>query len=591
MSAVDSTLALVETDGLNLVTVEEVAGWSEQQLRDSKCVVVVEGATEVATARAMPATTAKAVYSTNGELVGKWSSDSLTFRQLQLKNGRLHLVSLITLTERSQTSMAQNSKIGSDLQGLMNEVKKQAADANEKKETVAFDGNEEGGEGGEGGTPEMTAEEIEKQKRKEVAEEKKRAQKARLDEIQRMNEGVQLANTLALTDFNYKTGRLLFNITTNDDVVRISKKKVAKLNDKGQCIPNSNYESAPAAVVKKFNDTGVISYTKYCETEYHLAPVHCKPSTVKGLCIRMRTAGYFNLASLASAETINFNKDNEDMITFCVDKEAGILLIQGLFDGKIQEDSTLIPNATTIRAVSSLYTPKKKDKDATDTGNTVQEQLLRTRLVVVKTTGRTSLLTMDNFFPLRVFKTVSQGEIVSDEIEEKLNLGISKVMKDVSYVSLDSNSKDVITENNGVYSAGWFKQKNATAVTVKRFDSKDTLLNNVTFPLLKLDQAKSGTGSKISYEFYELDDLEHGPLAQDRFKRLFEATGMSQKEFIGHLSKIKNRTNKSGDSSNIVSNRTALASAYGAQLGTNTAYTGMKIQDVEDYIGFANKEA
>ena len=171
MSAVDSTLALVETDGLNLVTVEEGAGWSEQQLRDSKCVVVVEGVTEVATARAMPATTAKAVYSTNGELVGKWSSDSLTFRQLQLKNGRLHLVSLITLTERSQTSMAQNSKIGSDLQGLMNEVKKQAADANEKKETVAFDGNEEGGEGGEGGTPEMTAEEIEKQKRKEACTE------------------------------------------------------------------------------------------------------------------------------------------------------------------------------------------------------------------------------------------------------------------------------------------------------------------------------------------------------------------------------------------------------------------------------------
>ena len=241
----------------------------------------------------------------------------------------------------------------------------------------------------------------------------------------------------------------------------------------------------------------------------------------------------------------NFTPDESktDFVYKFLTKDMASLYIPGNFGSNIKEDESVVgPRASTI----GFAARRKVVKDHSTGGSTPQ---VVPTFYLDKENGevnRKKLICSTNYFPAKIYETVSFSDIQGGDVLASVNLNVASALKKQgSYDELNEESKSQITlHEDGTYSCAWFNDH--AQITVKKYDaeSDDDLVSDVRIPLrVEVAQKKDPTKTTIKYKYIQVGE-PGGPQDDPVFKRIIEATKLDVETFADKIKKITARVSK-----------------------------------------------
>ena len=481
------------------ITSVRAADTADGGLAEGRFAVVVPDAVWAATVRKIPVTQAKTVYSCNkAGVIGCWKPKDATFYEMRFSDGRLQTTNLLKLADKmvsgkqEEENMASVDELAKELEGFEEQAKEGGA-----KPIEAF--GDEGAKAKEG----------------KKVDEKLVAIRSKMGDNAIVNRDGYILQ-------NRKLGRALGFITKSDPVVKVSVKKVAKLDPQGKKIP---LPSLSEERLKSFNSGGKLKMSEV-ETERVLTFVHAKPSKPVAMIIATPKSSDISLTKINSASGALDLKESGDtsMQIHIISMEAAYSYLAFNYGGEIYESDKIL-GAKATKLIQSIR-PTKLKEDAAGKQNIG----VVSTITLEKKENRKTLLTEGNYFPLKTYATISTQDL-SPENAAILNLNIEASMNNQSISDLSEASQKSITmlPDNSGYESVWFNK--GQAINVTRFDDANVPVTDVRVPVREKSLNKDGTKYRYKFVYNKLDDPENGPLANKGYQRIIELTGMSVDEF------------------------------------------------------------
>lgn len=516
LGAINGSLRTLDAPGV--LPYQEALGLSdvEQSLFDGT--IVVDGCKWVATVSAIPVAEAAFVYSSDGECVGMFNRKKRTFYIMQLQGDTLVTTKSFNLKEGYKMPETQLNINMDEIEEAMNSV-----GATGTQEIDAFNKD-----GGAKDPKDMTDKEIRAQEKKKFYD-GVRAQYDADDTIGAPDE--VLRN-------NRKFGRLFGFVTATDPAVKLSVRKAAKLVD-GKRVP------LPGADEKYKEDAakGKAIPLSQCEKEAYFAFQQSKPGKPKAIIVGTPAGTELALTSIGSSHAPVYDMNNQDLQIKVLGMETGYSFIAYNYGNLIRESSDVLgEKATFIDFIPTVKTKKDSPKDYD----------IKT---IMKARDRKHLIVEGNYIPMKVFKTIGVQDPTPEE-RKILDLNVEAAVS-----RLDTDKKNMMREEDrtaysvdaatGEYTSKWFDQ--GAAIVVAPYEDPDATLANVRIPARK-KTANKKEKDKFTYgfEYYTMDDEEHGPLANPAYLQILKAANLSVDIFKKSLEAAvhKTKSTKSGSKIN-----------------------------------------
>lgn len=484
------------------ISVSNLQQMSKDEQATFNGTIVIDNCQWAATTQGLPIAKASTVYSCDGTRFGCYRRNQRMFLELELVENKLATKRQYVLPEKKKEGhgMAMEININKDLQDLSKSVHQDAAGSVAGMKSFSSDSKSE--------TKPLTA-----------AAAKRMETQRELDEIRHKIGTGSLVDRTNSTINNIKHGRLICFITKTDPSLRLGIKSIPKLDAEGKFIPKGE---TPAATLKKFAE-GEKLPLKYAETALGLVFKHTKPTGKPvGAVIATPAGSEIDFTKLNGTGKIETDSSNKDMLIRFLDADSIHPYIACNYESRIMEhDGVLGARATWL----NLRINQKKAKDKATDQKTSE---ISASLVPESKDGRTSLLTDGNFVPLKVYKTLAQQDLDAAG-KATCNLLIESALKSKGYGVLDDTTKALVHQGeDGSYTSEWFD--NNKAINVEKYD-KSGSLTNVVLPVMEKVPKKSGSGFVYRYQYFDIDDAEHGPMSLPLYQQIIALTGKSPEEF------------------------------------------------------------
>ena len=518
IGAVPGSLRTVPKTGVMCVTADTVMEDGGQV--PSGSVVVLDGADWIATSRKRPPVEASAVYSSDaeGSLVGCYKRHDNVFLIMKLVGDQLQTIKQIQLKEDIQMDLNATPEMNAfdlDLDASQFQIE----------------------EGGANPAPDPIGDSGEKKKKVKTEEEQWIAN----IKSQIPKDGI-LARDSAVRN-NRKFGRLVCFITGSDDVIKLSSRKKVQIDANGTPVKDIKaLEGATAEQKAAWEKKGKYP-AKYYAKENYLAFNNSPPPQAKGMIVKVPASTDIDIDLLNTQGNFTPDESKTDFVYKFLTKDMASLYIPGNFGSNIKEDESVVgPRASTI----GFAARRKIVKDHSTGGSTPQ---VVPTFYLDKENGevnRKKLICSTNYFPSKIYETVSFSDIQGGDVLASVNLNVAGALKKQgSYDELNEESKSQITlHEDGTYSCAWFNDH--AQITVKKYDaeSDDDLVSDVRIPLrVEVAQKKDPTKTTIKYKYIQVGE-PGGPQDDPVFRRIIEATKLDVETFADKIKKITARVSK-----------------------------------------------
>ena len=390
---------------------------------------------------------------------------------------------------------------------------------------TAFDGE------GKEKNDEADAEKAAKQKERE-------AKKTKLDTmITSDTQGIKLADISILSQFNRKHGRFMGYITQNDALVKFGTSTVI-VKDASTKKPKlaDNADAVVRNAVNRGQSIAGFSKENFV-TETSLTVKQTTPGKVLGTIIAIPEGGNVPLADIFGETNVKPDEAKRDTSYLLLDNDESIQIISQLFNGSIHEsEATFGEQATDIDVKLKLV-------------DTVDSENLPTVLkkFSMKPRKRSNKMTVNSYFPLKTFKTVSLNSTITEEQAAEMAFSAFQHLYQTSLKSvgrkidsLKATDKGLIDQDkDNKFSSKYFATDVSSRVPLQIkpafTPNKDEKLQNIEIPIKELKQGKSNnpTAKYVHYDCLgKLDSVEArelNPLSQakegKKFSVFFKAVG------------------------------------------------------------------
>ena len=518
IGAVPGSLRTVPRTGVMCVTADTVM--EDRGHVPSGSVVVLDGADWIATSKKRPPVEASTVYSSDaeGSLVGCYKRHDNVFLIMRLVGDQLQTIKQIQLKEDIQMDLNATPEMNAfdlDLDASQFQIE----------------------EGGANPAPDPIGDSGEKKKKAKTEEEQWIAN----IKSQIPKDGI-LARDSAVRN-NRKFGRLVCFITGSDDVIKLSSRKKVQIDANGTPVKNIEALADASAEQKAAWEKKGKYPVKYYAKENYLAFNNSPPPQAKGMIVKVPASTDIDIDLLNTQGNFTPDESKTDFVYKFLTKDMASLYIPGNFGSNIKEDESVVgPRASTI----GFAARRKVVKDHSTGGSTPQ---VVPTFYLDKENGevnRKKLICSTNYFPAKIYETVSFSDIQGGDVLASVNLNVASALKKQgSYDELNEESKSQITlHEDGTYSCAWFNDH--AQITVKKYDaeSDDDLVSDVRIPLrVEVAQKKDPTKTTIKYKYIQVGE-PGGPQDDPVFKRIIEATKLDVETFADKIKKITARVSK-----------------------------------------------
>lgn len=454
---------------------------------------------------------ASTVRTWKGDTVGSWDANSKTFFLSKLCDNGLNTISLIKFKEDTKMNM----------EGLMERTTNNMASF--PTQGVA-------------------------------TEEKKKKGPAISDAVAHMREIVgqtKLVQNPEVRLFNQKYGRLAGFITKTNPAITAKVAKQARLGADGKKMLKPDVDEETR---KRFEETPSKVAASNFMYDYRVVFKQQKPGQIVAVILKVPVG--------AKVDFYHFNKEveidhkNTTLETIVLGAEAAYDYIAKNFGDAILEDEGMLgAKASKLQ----LKVTGRKNKDT-------QAWTYSTKLAVPtgKDAGRKSLLVEGNYFPAKVYNTISTQGMNADAIATA-NLNIEALFKNKDknvYDTLAEDSKAKIkVDGREVKETSWFNK--GEAISVLSYENNGTTVSSVEIPTRAKNLSKSGDSYRYDYEYFDIDDAEHGPFVNPVYAKVAENSGLDKQEFIKFVKAYgANSRRKAATSNKLVSIDDYLAAKY-----------------------------
>lgn len=346
-----------------------------------------------------------------------------------------------------------------------------------------------------------------------------------------------------LHNFAQRVGRFVAPITKEEAIVKVSVMKRPKMGADGSYVIA---EDADTEKVRKAKESGKIP-ASIAVKESYLGFKESKPA-LAGALISIPEAlieGDSAPIDAAIAGTLKFDDSIKSSKVILMGKEEAFTVINVMFGGRIREDERVTKHPAWLQVRTTESTKVNKE-----TGNT---SIKLNSSLIVENKERKSVITEDNYIPLKLYKKISTQNPTAEEAE-KMNLNIEAAIKTKdNYDKLVEDSRADITWDDAAKhkatSVYFVPGKAGKAIEVKRFFDKDQVLPNVQIPARDKKPGTTQDGApKVTYVFetYKVEDVENGTFSKPEYRDLVEKVGMSVEDFIKNAKlTLQTRTSKS----------------------------------------------
>lgn len=345
-----------------------------------------------------------------------------------------------------------------------------------------------------------------------------------------------------LTTFNQSHGRLHFYVAATEaknaivvgkdyPVDPTSGKKI--LSEKAQNDPEIADKHAKGQTVKK----------EHYEFNYVLEAVQQKPGKVLGVAISLPEGGVKSFEDLVGGD-VKFNRERTNLVHELYSLNEGKFLIHRLFGGSIYEDENVVgvSSADGKKYVTTVVGVPSRNTDNKSQSSKGSKVTLR---AVTSRTGNTQLLNDKNYFPIKVYKTISLSDNLTEEQEKTLNVSaFHTILKGSSvgrksgqtsekkYDKLSPDYRAKVQEVNGVITSVYFNRdiSKREGLAIKPFYAAKSAapIALVSFPVKKFVQPKTPGGDlMLRYETFDATspkvDLNDTAFGRPEYKRLVDA--------------------------------------------------------------------
>ncbi len=548
--ALPEFLEQVPMNGTRVITFADLISKPEAEQVTGGKVVVIPNAIWLATSKGRAAQEAVSVYSGDaGKTVGCWKREQGEFLLMRVDGDRL--------TTQKQFKFKEE-KIMADLGTTMEAME-------------AFDEDIESIKGSaestpiEGPTATMGTEDGKELSKQAIA----RAQATQdIAAIRSILGKESLMENSDIQRQNHLKGKFMFFITMSNPVVKVSRKNEAELTPDGNRIYDPTEKEATEKQLNEWKKEGKQIPMQYAKKVAYIDIREAGPGAIKGMVIKTPAASEIGFENKAS-------KGTDDMVVRILSKEEGLAYIGANYGDYIEEDRDVMGNMAAklyLRNGLAQKSKKQKEKDAV-TAAGVKTYSLSARLVV-DSDARKKTVTRNNFFPLRVYKTVPVANANAEQ-KKKLNFNFASVItvKEKQKAIRAEDLAKITTNPDGTVTSAWVDK--GEAAKIKKFDgvSDSDVLPSFELPLRSRAAKKNGSGYTYKFDYDEMGAKEgSGPENRPEFQKLIKLTGMSTSEFIKMVARAAAASSKKGNASNAVRTAELLAATTSA----NVHVTNMK---------------
>lgn len=485
------------------VEFSEVASMDEATQATFDGTVVIDAAQWVATVSAIPSEEASIVFSSDGELVGRWDRRKGVFSTLKLtEDSRLATIKTLRL-KKEDKQMAEIDLGNLNIEDAVKAATEAAGSGPNMDPVKSFETE-----------PKAKSD----KKSGGISDPEKEALMQRLQNAYQDN--VLAPDSVVRT--NRVNGRFIAFIVGSDSATKVSLKKVP-VETNGQKELNAAGKADPE-ICKKYDEGKTVPARYYVS---HATPTltNAKPSPIKGCMIATPAGTDLPLTTIGTDVSKAYDISKLDKVLHIMSKETAMTYISYLYNGKITESSAVLgERATTLVVLATMKTTK-----------TNPELTVSSRFVA---DGRKSLVIDGNYIPTKVYQTVPLSDSGTGRTQFDLNLEsvYSRAVhantvfdpKFTSQVRLVEGTTDQIKYSD-VFKGELPK--------VKKYDGTGDL-SAINIPVRKKVQKKNGDGSVYKFEFYELEDFDNGPLADSLYQDILKAANITADVFCKEVTQM-----------------------------------------------------
>lgn len=344
--------------------------------------------------------------------------------------------------------------------------------------------------------------------------------------------GGELSNAASidynLHNFSQEFGRFVAPIVKDEAIVKVAIMKRPKMGADGLYVIS---DSADVEKVRKAKESGKIP-ASIAVKESYVGFKESKPALTGALIAipEALTTGVSAPIDAAIQGTLKYDENIKSTKVVLMGKEEALTTINILFGGRIREDERVNAKPAWLQVRT---TESKKVKETGETTIKLNSSL------IVENKERKSVITENNYIPLKLYKKVSTQNPTAEEAAA-MNMNIEATIKTAGkYNELVETSKEEITWNDAaaekVTSVYFVPGKAGKTIEVKRFFDKEQVLTNVQIPVRTKKEAPNKDGemkTRYSFETFKYEDLDNGTFSRPEYRELLEKVGMSVEDFI-----------------------------------------------------------
>lgn len=505
MGAISKSLKTITCS--SAVEIDALLAEPESSRIETSGPVVVSEYNWIATVAGAPASKSTNVYSSDGSIVGKWNRGKRTFYKMQLQGDFLATIQTFQFKEEKQ--MATTDLNLGDLGNL--DALDEAVNASQSTQRADAFGNDT----------------MKDQNNKSEKDKQKEEDRQRYDGIrQKLDAGFTgniVPNDEVLRN-NFLYGRLYAFITGTNDAIKvsISRRAVTTEDNKKQLMP-----TAPAEVQEAFANGKRVN-SQWIVSERYFSFKNSKPSAAKGVIIATPTGTDLALTTIGNKSAGDYDMQNRDLAFHVMDMDTAWVYLAYNYGDKIMEADTILgARADKLLVNRTLYIGK-------DNKERVRPS--------IKPENRKSLLISGNYFPLKVYETISlQDPTPENKSAMELNVEAALSRVDQNLICAADKAHYTIGDDGSVTS-DWIEGK--VPLSVSRFDNSDEIITNIRLPKREKkvkENKENGKNTTYPFVYHGLDDEEQGPFAIPEYMGILKACGFSTDEFKKQVATITQR--------------------------------------------------
>ena len=332
-----------------------------------------------------------------------------------------------------------------------------------------------------------------------------------------------------VSKFMRRYGRFAVSITNDEPLIKVQKKMEPEMDGDDYVVD----PTASKAEVEACREKNKGKITKKFAKKHPTIIFKESVPPFKGAILEIPEAIANVVSPLDEIRKGTFQLDQNLKATKAVvfGAEDAKSFIMSVFDGSIIEKGTDAEIKATATRVK-------------DNSKTAVEGQKKTK-VTLKPEGRKTLITRDNFIPLRLTEKAAVQNLTAEDAV-KLNYSIEQAIKTKEvYDNLPADTQAIITWDDSVsdgckVTSEYFKEGATKEIHVALFCNADEEVVDVMIPVKekKISTNKEGK-TTISYKMknFKMEDKVAGPMSVQKYVDLVEGAGFDVDSFIREVSK------------------------------------------------------